>query len=903
MAVVNQRRSAKTQRGWQKIGIHVRGLRIGYGTDSKQGLQSAPREVKPWRGDANVKLWDLPNTLTRRRGNVMTTRESSPFGRLLRSFRLAAGLSQERLAELAGLSLRGISDLERGVRRRPRLETVRLLADGLSLVQEDRAALIAAAHGSPPPTIQALQTVPERQRYRLPLAPTPIVAREREIHAISGLFTGAVPRLITLTGPGGVGKTRLAQEIGTLVSDSFSDGACFVALASVAEPAQVVSIVADTLGVLETPGVDLQIGVERYLRSKRLLLILDNFEHVLPAAPIVTALLSSCPGLWVLATSRTPLRLRGERLVTVAPLAVPDVNPVHYSAGIAQAGAVKLFVARAQDVRSDFALTEYNREAVVEICRRLDGLPLALELAAVRVNVLTPHALLERLDQRLPLLTGGAQDLPTRQRAMRSTIAWSFDLLSPEEQTLFRRLAVFFGGWTLEAAEAVVAPEGGLNVFEVLASLIDKSLARIVDGQGGEPRYLMLELVREFALEQLDETGEADEFRRHHADYCLAMAEPGGVTLPDAEEERWRVRLEAEQGNIRAALAWMRDNGLASEGLRLSTSLGRFWAMRGPSAEGRTWLETFLALSETTDVTAGERSAARRWAGELADAQGDPVAAQAHFTEALTLARRVGTRRDIYRALGSKAAGTIFGSGDIEGSIPFFTEAVSLSREEGDHQFLSSLLGPLAFALGLHGDLRQAKDVASESLVLAESYGAARGLDATIAILVQGWLALMDGDDDCAAERFHVALPLTRWVDAKAVQALPLAGMAEVAFMRGDIDEAAARYCEGLAQAWENHFRMGIVFTVQGLGRVAFSQGDLTRAAQLTGALEAYRDLMPLLPAIVMRRFEAAVEQVRWVMGEEAFTAEIAHGMAYGSSVIAEEVLAFDEQVFPSLDS
>ncbi|MDQ3655155.1 MAG: helix-turn-helix domain-containing protein, partial [Chloroflexota bacterium] len=684
----------------------------------------------------------------------MGTRESSAFGDLLRSRRVAAGLSQERLAERAGLSLRGISDLERGVRRSPRLETVRMLADALGLSREDRVPLRLVTDGE---RTGALGPAPEPTLSSLPLPPTPLVGREHEIATVVGLLESDAPRLITLTGTGGVGKTRLALEAAAILAPTFADGVCFVALASVGDHALVESAVADALGVRERAGVPLRVVLERFLRHKHLLLVLDNFEHILPAAPGVADLLVASAGLKVLTTSRVPLRLRGEHQVPISPLSVPEIGrsaTLASLADVAETGAVRLFVARAQDVKPDFALNDDNAEAIVETCRRLDGLPLALELAAVRVKVLTPDGLLRRLERRLPLLTGGAQDLPERHQALRATIAWSYDLLSPEERLLFRRLAVFAGGWTLEAAEAVAATDGTLSLFESLASLVDKSLVRSVDGLDGEPRYLMLETVGEYAAERLEESGEADVPGRRHADYCLALAQAGAVDLSDAAHGGWLARMEAEQANIRAALGWLRDRKLTHDGLRLATALDGFWGLRGAHAEGRAWMETFLALPATAGLSAVERVTALRWMGDQAGYAGDLARAEAHLSESLALAHRVGDKRGIYMGLGALATALVH-HGNVAESIGLFAEGVALAREEGERRDTANLLAHLAFALGHQGDVARAEILAAESLALVRSFGAPHGFEAAIAVMYQGWLAIMAVDDGLAAERFE----------------------------------------------------------------------------------------------------------------------------------------------------
>jgi predicted ATPase len=491
-------------------------------------------------------------------------RAGRPFGAALKRYRLAAGLTQEALAERARLSARAVSDLERGVNRAPRPGTLALLAKALRLGPEARAALTAAA--APPAAGAALG--PPRLPHNLPAPLTSFVGREREARAVEDLVRRGAARLVTLTGAGGSGKTRLALRVAAGLRPAFADGVCFVALAAVADGAGLLPALAQALGVRAAPGFPLHGRLVEALRGRELLLLLDNFEHLLPGAPPVAELLAACPGLTVLVTSRAALRLSGEREFPVPPLALPDPRRPPGAEDLTRFEATRLFVERAQAVRPAFRPAAADAAAVAAICARLDGLPLALELAAARIKLLPPRALLAQLEggpagAALRLLTGGLRDAPARQRTLRATIAWSHDLLAPDERRLFRRLAVFARGCTLGAADAVCAgagpgpPPGGL--VEGLASLVEKSLLSAEHEIAGEARFLMLETVREFGLEQLAAAGEEAAVRAAHARYYLALVEAAGPVLFGTEGARRR--LAVEQDNIRLALRWSVQHG------------------------------------------------------------------------------------------------------------------------------------------------------------------------------------------------------------------------------------------------------------------------------------------------------------------------------------------------------
>ena len=486
----------------------------------------------------------------------------------------------------------------------------------------------------------------------LPAQPTPLVGRERELREVAGLLRREAVRLLTLTGAGGRGKTCLGFQAAAELLDEFEDGAFFVPLVTITDPELVASAIAGPLGLIESADQPLAESLEDHLKAKELLLVLDNFEQVVEAAPLVGELLATCPRLKVLATSRTVLRVYGEREYPVPPLALPDPRRPPPVEALAEYEAVRLFIQRAQAAKVGFEVTNENAPAVAEICVRLDGLPLAIELAAARVKLLPPEKMLDRLGSRLKLLGGGARNLPERQRTLRGAIDWSHALLGEEERTLFARMAVFVGGCTLESAEEICDAEGdlGMDVLEGVGSLVDKSLLRQEEDTEGEPRFVMLETIREYASEKLEESGEAGELRRLHAEHFLTLAGEAEPELTGPEQLAYFRRLETEHGNIRAALSWSLEEGGDTElGLRLAGAIHVFWVYRGHLA----------ALG-----------------------QGDHARATALFAEALALFRKLGDPLGIAECL-EGLAGVAGARGEGERAARLYGAADSLRESIG----------------------------------------------------------------------------------------------------------------------------------------------------------------------------------------------------------------------------
>jgi predicted ATPase/class 3 adenylate cyclase len=494
------------------------------------------------------------------------------------------------------------------------------------------------------PPIRTLATRPNN----LPLQQTPFLGREDQVARIVALLSRDDVRLLTITGPGGVGKTRVALQAAADVLEDVPGGVWFVDLSVLDDPTLVLSTIAAVLGMREAGGA-LTERLASILSGKRLLLVLDNFERVLAAVQIVSDLLAQSPGVRVLATSRTPLHAYGEREYPLAPLPLPDLTRLPPLEQINQYEAVRLFTERVQAVRPDFAVTNTNATAVAEICHRLDGLPLGIELAAAYVKVLPPQALLKRLEQRLPLLTRGARTLPARQQTMRDTIAWSHDLLTHDEQMIFRRLAVFAGGCTLEAAEAVVPHDGTLDVFGGIASLVDKSLLRQEEGHEGEPRFRMLETVREFGLERLEASGETADVGGHHAAFYLAFSERIAPEMLPGEQEVDLDRLAAEHDNLRVAFDQLCDVSSSEECLRLAATCAPYWYARGYIREGWDRLQRAVAIAEATPTAAKGR--VLTWASQLAITTGNYPVASSLAQESLTVWEGVGDSRGRASAL------------------------------------------------------------------------------------------------------------------------------------------------------------------------------------------------------------------------------------------------------------
>jgi predicted ATPase/class 3 adenylate cyclase len=989
----------------------------------------------------------------------MTAGEIATFGTLLRRFRTAAGLTQEELAERAGLSRRGINDLERGARLLPRKDTVALLADALSLAGDDRSAFFAAARrtvpASGPSGVPPVHTIPieatgsslpggtitflftdivgstsllqqlgpqyahtlgEHQTllraafaandgvevdtqgdsffvafasapqavaaaddttralaehswpqgvalrvriglhtgtpqvvgdhyvgldvhraariaacghggqillsaatralvendlpagcelrdlgahrlrdlqqpeyisqlvladpnlpsefpplktldlhpHNLPVQSTPLLDREEQVPALTAMLRRDDVRLLTLSGPGGIGKTRLAIQVAAELIEAFPDGVWFVRLSRLVDPGLVVPTIAQTLGLKESGRQPIAEMLRAHLAEKqRLLLVLDNFEQVVGAAGEISTLLGTSRGLHLLVTSRVALRLRGEHTYSVPPLPVASPDRLPPLDQLTQYAAVALFAERAQAAQPAFTVTAANAPAIAEICVRLDGLPLAIELAAARVKLLPPPALLARLSSQLRLLTGGARDLEERQQTMRATLAWSYDLLQSEERVLLRRLAVFVGGCSIEAAEAVCTEPGletarlDLDLLEGLSALVDHSLVqqRTEDKVEGEPRFGMLHVVREYALERLSasEVGrEAEALRRAHAAYYLTVAERAEPELSGPEAERWLDHLEREHDNLRAALGWAREHGEAETGLRLAAALLRFWLTRGHLREGRTWVEGMLELPFTAREAkaATLRACALHASGTLAMFAGDYATAQTQLEQALPLART---------------------AGDLQ------TEESALSN-----------LGRIAQNQGL---LPLAVTRFEESLALDRTMGNWQGIAGALTNL--GAVAYDQGDLERAAAWTQEALTLFLQASNRRGSAICLANLGQVARRRGELAQAEALGREALELFRELGDPRRCTEGLEVMASTAGVAGHGVRAARLLGAAMAQREALEApQPANEQADVAQAVATARAALGEEAWAAAFAAGRALTLEEALAEALA-----------
>jgi predicted ATPase len=693
---------------------------------------------------------------------------------------------------------------------------------------------------------------PEGRQSNLPVSTTAFIGREKELAAVKQLLLRDDVRLLTVTGPGGIGKSRLAIEVARDVSDHFSSGTYFIALAAITNPSLIILTIGQALGVRETVGLAPLDALTEYFRnspSEPILLVIDNFEHLVSSAPLLADLLTLASNLKLLVTSRAPLHVYNEHEFPLPSLAMPESRTLPPLESLAKYPAISLFVQRAAAVKPGFELVEENGSAVAEICARLDGLPLAIELAAARIKLLSPSAMRTRLASCLQLLTGGARDLPARQQTLRQTIDWSYDLLNEPEQKLFRRLSVFVGGCTLEAVESVCDTKRdlGLDVLDGMSSMVDKSLVRQVEQTDGEPRFTMLETIREYALEKMALCGEKDSTKRTHAAYCLVLAEEGASESTGSDQSGWLNRFEIEHDNFRAALDWLTETEHAEWGLRLGIALFRFWDMREHLTEGRERLGRLLRL-QSAAAHANSRVRTLFAAGVLASEQGDYAHSDSLIRESLELARQLGDKRSTAVSLNALAVNAR-DQGDLPVSHSLFQESLALWRELNDEPAVARGLSNLARVCKLQGDYGGAGLLYEECLAIFRTLGDGTGL--AWALNHQGDVACEQGNFDAARSLYERSLATFWKVHDPWGIAGSLVDLGNLARDQGEYNTADSLYRESLGVFQELEHKRGIARILESFACSASAQNDAGRALRLAGAAAALRQSIgaPLTPA------------------------------------------------------
>jgi predicted ATPase len=692
-------------------------------------------------------------------------------------------------------------------------------------------------------------------------------------------------RLVSLTGPGGTGKTRLAVEAASTLIGEFPSGIFLVSLSSVTESNLVLPAVVSTLGISEKPGKSIEDTLKDFLREKRILLVLDNFEQVVSAASLVADLLSQCPMLKILVTSRQALRLRAEHQFPVPPLEIPDLTHMPEIKELLGVAAVALFVQRAQAIRPDFTVTSENAQPIAQICARLDGLPLALELAAARVRVLSLETLLSRLQKRLELLTAGPRDLPARQQTLRKTIEWSYELLTDEDRKAFRGLAIFNGSFSLEAVEEICLPRlEAQEILDQISRLVEKSLLTS-ETMGREQRFRMLETIREFALKSLEASDEMGSLEERFLAYYLSLAERSEQALKGPEQKEWVIRLDLEQENLRAALHMSLEENEINLSMRICAALWRFWSIRGQLSEGRIWLNRALSKPNLADDVF--RAKALWGAGALAAIQDDDPIAHRLLNESLALSRKVGDAETTAFSLNS-LGNVVRGQGDLEDAKKLLTDSLAIFERLEDKWGTALVLSNLGVNARFQGDFPLAIELHEQSLRLFRELGDKRLIARSLINL--GIIFERKEDYERACGLLKESLALFRELGEKTGIAESLRILGSIMNRQNEHESSRKMLAESIALSHDTGNKAQVVECLEEFARSACMKGEAKRAARLLGATEAIRNEMKIpIPPPYRADHQHDLSLAQSTLGEKTFTQEYAQG----GKLTLEEAVAY----------